>query len=92
MNLNRMRQLAGLKQLNEAEEEVNSLNGFKKGDRITAQDVTARPPQTYPGKIKAIFNDETAWIDFDFNLNQQAIKNLVRNGRVALHDLKHESK
>lgn len=92
MNLNRMRQLAGLKQLNEETEEVNSLNGFNKGDRVTAQDVSARPPQTYPGTIKSIFSDETAWVDFDNNLNTQAAKNLVRNGRVALHDLKRQAK
>lgn len=88
MNLHRLRELAGFPALNESAAEVQQLNGFKKGDRVVITDTQSKPPQTYNGEIKAIFDDEYAQIQFDSNLTPQASQSLKDNGRVALNKIR----
>jgi hypothetical protein len=70
---------------------VAALNGFTANQRVSAQDVETSPPQSYPGTIVSVFEDGTADVKFDFNLNFAAEKHLVRNGRVDLHHLNRQA-
>lgn len=70
---------------------VEELNGFKAGQRISAQDFEASPPQYYSGAIMSVWSDATAYVKWDYNLNFAAERHLVRNGRVELHHLRRMS-
>jgi len=86
MNINRMRELAGLP-LMEAASAVPSKNGFKKDDRVTVQDVQSKPPQTYKGTIVVVYDDGTCKIDWDSPINRDAENHLVSNGVIDLHNV-----
>jgi hypothetical protein len=64
---------------------VSALNSFTANQRVCAQDVEAHPVQHYTGKITSVWSDGTAFVNWDFQLNFEAERHLVRNGRVELH-------
>ncbi|GGD94567.1 hypothetical protein [Caballeronia grimmiae] len=66
---------------------VSSKNGFMANQRVVGQDVEASPPQLYTGRIHSVWSDGTAMVDWDYSLNHQAERHLVRSGRVRLHHL-----
>ena len=68
---------------------VSSKNGFMANQRVVGQDVEASPPQLYAGRIRSVWSDGTAMVDWDYSLNPQAEKHLVTSGRVRLHHLGH---
>jgi hypothetical protein len=70
---------------------VAELNGFMANQRISAQDVESRPPQCYPGTIVSVWSDATATVKWDFDLNFEAERHLVRSGRVELHHLSRQA-
>ena len=64
---------------------VSELHGFRENQRITAQDVEARPPQLHTGTIVSLWSDGTATVKFDYDLPFAVERHLVESGHVDLH-------
>jgi len=68
---------------------VETIRGFKEGQRVTAQDVEVSPPQLHRGRVHSVWSDATAMIVWD-TLDQQRDRHLSVNGRVDLHHLSRD--
>lgn len=67
---------------------VPELRGIATGDRVSVQDVEARPPQVHQGTVKTLWSDDTASINWDDNrLNIERDRHLVANGHVDIHHI-----
>jgi hypothetical protein len=70
---------------------LSNVNGFSAGQRVVATDAEASPPQFYKGTISSVWKRCTAVMKWDFTLNHEAERHLVRSGHVELHRLSRNS-
>lgn len=66
---------------------VQVLHGFTANQRVSGQDVEARPPKSYNGTISSVWSDGSAIVRWDPGFTHEADRHLVNNGHVDLHHL-----
>lgn len=84
MDLYRACQLAGVRLVEGEATRVKELNGFKEGDRVGVNDVSAKPPVTFNAKIKYLWDDAYAHLTFEGPTNPKFDQAVQDSGRVAL--------